>query len=69
MSTLKATIDELKQAGLAYSVEQGSKHFKIKADGLPLIVCSVSCSDHRGELKARSLVRRLIRKNGLGAVA
>jgi hypothetical protein len=69
MSTLDATIDELKQAGLAYNVEYGSKHIKIRAAGLPMIVCSLSCSDRRGEVKARCLVRRLIKRNGLGEVA
>lgn len=69
MSTLDVTVDELQQAGLAYQVEYGRKHIKIRAEGLPMIVCSLSCSDRRGEVKARSLVRRLIRQNGLGAVA
>jgi hypothetical protein len=69
MSTLSVTTDELKQAGLVYTVEHGGKHIKVKANGLPLIVCSVSCSNHRGELQARLLVRRLIRQNGLGVVA
>lgn len=69
MNTLNATTDELRYAGIAYIVEQGTKHFKIKADGLPLIICSRSPSDHRSEASARSLVRRLIRQNGLGAVA
>jgi len=66
MSALKTTIAELKAAGLDYQVEHGKKHFKVKANGLPLIVCSVSPSDHRSELQARSLVRRLIRQNSLG---
>jgi hypothetical protein len=69
MSTLSATVDELRLAGLAYTVERGRKHIKVKADGLPLIVCSVSCSDRFGEVHARSLVRRLIKQNGLGAIA
>jgi hypothetical protein len=66
MSTLSVTIEELKRIGLPYQVEHGGKHMKVKAAGLPLIVCSFSCSDHRGEIEARSLVRRLIRQNGLG---
>ena len=68
MSTLSVTTDELDRAGIIYSVENGKRHFKVKAQGLGLIVCSVSCSDHRGEVKARSLVRRLIREKGLGEV-
>lgn len=67
MSTLSVTINELERAGLVYTAERGSKHVKVKAEGLPLIVCSYSCSDHRGEVEARSLVRRLLRQNGLGA--
>jgi hypothetical protein len=67
MSTLSVTIEELEQAGIAYTAERGAKHIKVKAEGLPLIVCSYSCSDHRGELEARSLVRRLLKQNGLGA--
>jgi hypothetical protein len=69
MSTLKATINELKLAGLDYEVTYGGKHIKVKAEGLPPIVCSQSCSDRLGEVKARSLVRRLIRQNGLGIAA
>lgn len=69
MSALSVTVDELKRAGLAYRVEHGSKHLKVKADGLPMIVCSFTCSDYRGENAARSLVRRLIKQNGLGAIA
>jgi hypothetical protein len=64
MSALSVTIEELERAGLAYTVER-IKHYKVKAIGLPLIVCSKSSSDHRSELQARSLVRRLIRQNGL----
>lgn len=69
MTPLNATIEELKRAGLDYRVEHGSKHIKVKVDGLPMIVCSFSCSDHRGENAARTLVRRLIRQSGLGAIA
>jgi hypothetical protein len=69
MSTLSATIDELEDARLVYRVERGTKHYKVKADGLPLIVCSVSPSDYRSEVQARCLVRRLIRQNGLGVIA
>lgn len=69
MSTLSVTLEELKRAGITYTVENGSKHLKIKANGLPMIVCSVSCSDRLGEFKARSLVRRLIKQNGLGVAA
>jgi hypothetical protein len=61
MSTLSVTVNELKCARLRYRVEYGGKHIKVKADGLPLIVCSVTSSDHRSEVQARSLVRRLIR--------
>ena len=66
MSTLSVTINELKRAELRYRVEHGGKHIKVKAEGLPLIVCSVSSSDHRSELQARSLVRRLLKQNRLG---
>lgn len=69
MSVLSVTINELICAKLSYRVEHGGKHIKVKADGLPLIVCSRSPSDRRSEVSARSLVRRLIRQNGLGAVA
>lgn len=68
MTALSVTVDELKRAGLAYKVEHGSKHVKVKANGLPLIVCSWTCSDHRSEMQARSLVRRLIKQNGLGVM-
>jgi hypothetical protein len=69
MSVLSVTTDELKQAGIPYRIEQGSKHFKVKVNGLPQIVCSRSPSDRRSEIAARSLVRRLIRQNGLGVIA
>jgi len=65
MSALSVTVDELETAELDYRVERGGKHYKVKARGLPLIVCSVTSSDHRSELQARSLVRRLIKQNGL----
>ena len=60
---LSATEEELRKAGIIYVVEQGKKHYKVKADGLPLIVCSVSALDRLGEANARSLVKRLIREN------
>jgi hypothetical protein len=60
MTTLSVTTEELDRAGIEYRIER-NKHFKIKANGLPTIVCSVTTSDRRSEFKARSLVRRLIR--------
>jgi hypothetical protein len=69
MSALSITISTLERAKIPYQVKRAGKHVKVKADGLPLIVCSVSPSDHRSELQARALVRRLIRQNGLGVVA
>ena len=68
MSTLSVTTDELERAGLSYEVTRG-KHFKVKAEGLPIIVCSFSCSDRLGEVRARSLVRRLIKQNRQGEMA
>jgi hypothetical protein len=68
MSTLSVTTDELERAGISYTVERG-RHIKVRAEGLPMIVCSFSCSDRLGEVRARSLVRRLIKQNGLGEVA
>jgi hypothetical protein len=62
--TLDATCEELDKAGIVYTVETG-KHHKVRSS-LGLIICSVSCSDHRAELKARSLVRRLIKQNQSG---
>lgn len=68
MSTLSVTTDELERAGISYTVER-NKHIKVKADGLPMIVCSFSCSDRLGEVRARSLVRRLIKQNRQGEMA
>jgi hypothetical protein len=64
--TLDATTEELDRAGIIYTIEAG-KHFKVRS-AIGLIICSMSCSDHRAELKARSLVRRLIKQNQLGVV-
>jgi hypothetical protein len=69
MSVLRVTINELECAEIDYTIKRGGKHIKVKASGLPLIVCSVTSSDRRSELQARALVRRLIRQNGLGVVA
>jgi hypothetical protein len=69
MSAFSVTINELECAEIDYTIKHGGKHIKVKADGLPLIVCSVTSSDHRSELQARALVRRLIRQNGLGVIA
>jgi hypothetical protein len=60
--TLKVTLDELELAGVSYTFEKSNGgHFKVFANGLPMIVCSTTCSDHRAVTKARCLVRRLLK--------
>lgn len=60
-SPLDATLEELDNAAITYTVKRGSRHYHVLAAGLPLIVCSVTPSDFRATHKARSLVRRLIK--------
>ena len=62
--TLEATKRELEGAGIAYTVELGRRHYKVRfiVRGKPLMVtCSRMASDHRAAMNARLLVRREIR--------
>ena len=62
--TLEATKRELEGAGIAYTVERGRRHYKVRftVRGKPLMVtCSRTASDRRAALNARLLVRREIR--------
>lgn len=63
--TLEATKRELEGAGIAYTVEQGRKHYKVRftvrGQGC-MVTCSRTSSDHRAALNARLQVRREIRK-------
>lgn len=64
-TTLDATVKELKEAGIVYTVEKGRRHYKVRfvVRGKPcMVTCSVSSSDHRAALNARLQVRREIRK-------
>lgn len=63
-SPLEVTKRELDAAGIAYCVEQGKKHHKVRFTVCGkdiLVICSCSTSDHRAILNARLLVRREIR--------
>ena len=63
--TLEATKRELEGAGIAYTVERGKRHYKVRfiVRGKPLMVtCSRTASDHRAALNARLQVRREIRR-------
>jgi hypothetical protein len=60
---LDATLEVLQEHAIAYTVERGGKHYRIKPEGLPPIFCSVSASDHRAVVKAVSFIRRTIRKH------
>lgn len=63
--TLEATKRELEEAGIAYTVEQGRRHYKVRftVRGQQLMVtCSRTSSDHRAAINARLHVRREIRR-------
>ena len=63
-TTLEATVKELKEAGIAHTVEKGRRHYKVRfvVRGKSCrVTCSVSSSDHRAALNARLQVRREIR--------
>lgn len=63
--TLEATTRELEAAGIAFTVERGKRHYKVRftVRGKALMVtCSRSASDHRAALNARLQVRREIRR-------
>ena len=66
MSTpLEATKRELEAAGIAFSVDDGGRHYKVRftVRGQQLmVVCSRTSSDHRAALNARLQVRREIRR-------
>lgn len=65
MSTpLEATKRELEAAGIAFSVDDSGRHYKVRftVRGQRLmVVCSRTTSDHRAALNARLQVRRTIR--------
>lgn len=63
--TLEATKRELEAAGIAFSVELGKRHYKVRFQvrGKPcMVTCSRTSSDHRAALNARLQVRREIRR-------
>lgn len=66
MSTpLEATKRELEAAGIAFSVEDSGRHYKVRftvRGQLLTVVCSRTTSDRRAALNARLLVRRTIRQ-------
>jgi len=62
--TLEATKRELAEAGIAYRVENGKRHYKVRftvCGKACMVTCSRSASDHRAILNARLQVRREIR--------
>ena len=63
----QATLRVLRDAGYEPSIEQSKRHLKIRASGLPMIVCSLSASDWRSRMSAETLARRLIRQAGVKA--
>ncbi len=60
---LEATIDELRKAGYSPTWQQGRKHFKVRAAGLPAIAVGCSSSDCNAAKQARRTVRRIIAQN------
>ena len=63
--TLEATKRELEAAGIAFSVELGKRHYKVRFQVRGkscMVTCSRSSSDHRAALNARLQVRREIRR-------
>jgi hypothetical protein len=61
---VSATLEVLRSAGYQPTFEQTKKHFKVRAPGLPLIVCAGSASDWRSRVSAVTLAKRLIRQAG-----
>lgn len=65
---LAATLAELDKAGIVYQVERViNAHIRVRWRGRfgnRQISISVSPSDHRAKLNARSLVRRYLREDG-----
>jgi hypothetical protein len=63
-----ATLFELSRAGITPTVEI-NKHMKIRwkspCGKNRMVTCSISCSDVRAIHRQRSLVRRLLREDGL----
>lgn len=64
-SPLAITEKELRAAGIAYRVENGKRHpkvrFRIRGREC-MVVCSRTASDHRALQNARQTVRRVIRE-------
>ena len=63
MSPLESTERVLKEAGIAYTVEDGKRHHQVRftVRGVRcLVTVSRSASDHRAALNARATVRREI---------
>ena len=63
--TLEATKLELEGAGIAYTVELGRRHYKVRFTVMGkqlMVTCSRTPSDRRAALNARLLVRREIRR-------
>jgi hypothetical protein len=57
----KATIQVLRDAGYEPVVEV-KDHIKIRAPGLPMIICAKSPSDWRSKTSAKALARRIVRQ-------
>ena len=60
--TLDATLEELRAAGYAPVFAIG-KHWKVKCEGLPPIVGSLTPSDCNADKVARRRVRQIIAQN------
>lgn len=64
MSPLESTERALQEAGIAYTIDQGKRHHKVRftVRGVAcMVTVSRSASDHRAALNARLTVRRVIR--------
>lgn len=67
MNPLESTLKELEQAGIAYVLEHGKRHYKVRfvvrGENCIVVVSGNSkTSDHRAALNARLTVRRIIRR-------
>jgi len=62
---LRATVKELKEAGISFKVTRAKNHHKVwfTVNNLAcMVVCSHTQSDHRALLNARLEVKRKIRR-------
>ena len=58
---VKKAVSLLKEAGFRPDVDTVGSHIKIRAPGLPLIICAKTASDPRGGLNTTARVKRFIR--------